>query len=37
MKRFSLISFCLGAAAAAAAFAAPAFVTPASAFTVSLP
>jgi branched-chain amino acid transport system substrate-binding protein len=31
MKRFSLISFCLGAAVAAAAFAAPAFVTPASA------
>jgi branched-chain amino acid transport system substrate-binding protein len=31
MKRFSLISFCLGAAVAAAALAAPAFVTPASA------
>jgi branched-chain amino acid transport system substrate-binding protein len=31
MKRFSLISFCLGVAVAAAAFAAPAFVTPASA------
>jgi branched-chain amino acid transport system substrate-binding protein len=31
MKRFSLISFCLGAAVTAAAFAAPAFVTPASA------